>query len=205
MRKLLAALVILIGLAIAASAVWMYKGRDISLFVDRHGTNEVSSEPVNSVRYEGTGAGGILNVNSIPLGLNTTVPPLQSPSIGSTKDGKLGLASGGKVFALGQLPTGSDDASEVLATVPEPGDEANLVVEKSKLSWPAAFNLNFMTGVSPSWKRNSYQRLTWTKPNGSKLLLVWRYEQNFDQANGWTSPTMMRDGETGLIKIEIMP
>jgi hypothetical protein len=38
-----------------------------------------------------------------------------------------------------------------------------------------------------------------------KLEMVWRYEQNFDQANGWTSPTMMREGETGLVEIEIKP
>ena len=205
MRKLLVALVILILVAVGAGVAWVYKGRDISLFVDRHGTNEVSSEPVSAVRYEGGGTGGILHVNSIPLGLNTTVPPLQPPSIGSTKEGKLGLASGGKVFPLGKLPGGNDDTSETLATAPEEGDQARLAVAHSKVSWPTPFSLNFITGVSPSWKRHSYQRLTWTKPNGAKLEMIWRYEQNFDQANGWASPTMMRDGETGLIKIEITP
>ena len=205
MRKLLSLVVILIVVAIAAGGVLIYKGRDISLFVDRHGTNEVSAEPVGSVRYEGNGTGGILHANSVPLSLNTTVPPLQPPSIGSTKDGKLGLASGGKVFPLGKLPSGNDDTSETLATQPEEGDNARLATGHSKVSWPTPLSLNFMTGVSPSWKRHSYQRLTWTKSNGSKLEMVWRYEQNFDQANGWTSPTMMREGETGLIKIQITP
>ena len=205
MRKLLIALVILIVVAIAAGAGWVYKGHDLSLLVDQYGTNETSSEAVTSVRYEGNGAGGILQVNSIPMSLNPTVPPLQPPSIGSTKDGKLGLASGGKVFPLGKLPADNDDTSGTLAVQPEEGDQARLIIAHSKLSWPTPFDLNFMTGASPSWRRHSYQRLTWTKPNGSKLEMVWRYEQNFDKGNGWTSPTMMREGETGLVKIEITP
>ena len=205
MRKLLGAVVVLVVLTIAAGAVWIFKGHDISLFVDRYGTNETYSEPVSGVRYEGSGTAGILHVNSIPLSLNTTVPPLQPPSIGSTKDGKLGLASGGKVFALGSLPKSADDTSEMLAAVPDAGDQARVSLEHSKVSWPTPFGMNFMTGVSPSWKRHTYQRLTWTKPNGKKLHMLWRYEQFFDKANAWTSPTMTREGETGLIKIEITP
>jgi hypothetical protein len=205
MRKLLFTLVILIVVAVGAGAAWIFKGREFSLYLDRHGPVEISSDPVTTVRYEGTGAGGILQVNSTGLSLNNAVPPLQAPSIGSTKDGKLGLASGGKVFPLGKLPAGNDDTLEALATAPEEGDQARLVMAHSRLSWPTPFSLNFMTGASPSWKRHSYQRLIWTKPNGSKLEMLWRYEQNFDQANGWTSPTMMHDGETGLIKIEITP
>ena len=205
MRRLLALFVILILVTIGTGAAWIYKGRDISLFVDRHGTNEISSEPVTAVRYEGNGTGGILHVNSIGLSLNNPTTPLQPPSIGSTKDGRLGLASGGKVFPLGKLPGDNDDAAETLATQPEEGDQARLTLAHSKLSWPTPFSLNFMTGASPSWKRHSYQSLIWTKPNGLKLKMVWRYEQNFDQTNGWTSPTMMRDYQTGLVKIEITP
>jgi hypothetical protein len=205
MRKLLLALVILIVIAIGFGAAWISKGREISLHLDRRGTIEISSDSVTTVRYEGTGAGGILQVNSTGLSLNNPVPPLQAPSVGSTKDGKLGLASRGKVFPLGKLPAGNDETSETFTTAPEEGDRARLVMAHSKLSWPTPFSLNFMTGVSPSWKRHSYQKLIWTKPNGSKLEMLWRYEQNFDQTNGWTSPTMMREGETGLIKIEITP
>jgi hypothetical protein len=205
MRKILIAVVLLILVVIALGAAWIYKGRDISLFVDRYGTNEVSSEPVKSVRYEGNGTGGILHVDSIALSLNHTVPPLSPPSVGSTKNGDLGLASSGKVFPLGPLPKTSDDASDVLATTPGQGDHALVSIERGKLSWPSPVSLNFVTGISPSWKRHSYQRLTWTKPNGGKLEMQWRYEQNFDPVNGWSSATMMRDGETGLIKIDITP
>ena len=142
-------------------------------------------------------------MNDTSLSLNTAVPPLDPPSVGSTKDGKLGLAVGGKVFPLGSLPKENDDATDALTAVPDAGDETRLSLGHSKLSWPTTFDLNFMTGSSPSWKRHAYQKLSWAKHNGSKLEMLWRYDQHYDAANGWTSPTMIREGESGLVKIEI--
>ena len=205
MRKVFFILGTLILVMVAAAAVWIFRGPRIALYVDEFGTVEVSSEPVRFIRYEGNGSGGVLYANDTPLSLNSAVPALQPPSVGSTKDGKLGLASGGKVFPLGKLPANIDDMSQAMAAPPDPGDEARVSVGHSKLSWPTPLALNFMTGSSPSWKRHSYQRLTWAKPNGTKLDMLWRYEQNFDAANGWTTPTLTRDGATGLVKIEIQP
>jgi hypothetical protein len=205
LRKLLAAIFVIVLLASAAGTIWLLKGRQISRFIDRHGIAITSSEEIRSVRYEGNGAGGVLYVNQTALGLNTVVPPLQPPSVGSSKDGKLALAAGGKVFPLGLLPKQDDNATDVLSAVPDPGDDAQIRIGHSKLGWPTTFDMNFMTGASPSWKRHSYQRLSWTKSNGMKLEMLWRYEQNYDTANGWTSPTMIREGESGLIKIEIKP
>jgi len=65
--------------------------------------------------------------------------------------------------------------------------------------------MNFMTGASPSWKRHTYQRLSWTKSNGAKLEMLWRYEQHFIGVNGWTSPTMTHENQTGLVMVEISP
>jgi hypothetical protein len=205
MRKVLVALLLLIVLGAAAGALCIFKGKQLSTFVDRHGITEEKSEQIKFARYEGNGSGGILHVNESSLSLNDAVAPLRPPSVGSTKDGKLGVAAEGKVFPLGRLPQEIDNMDEALAAAPEPGDDARIILGHSRLSWPTPFNINFMTGHSPSWKRHSYQRLTWTKPNGHKLEMLWRYEQNFDQANGWTSATMTREGETGLVKIEIKP
>jgi hypothetical protein len=47
--------------------------------------------------------------------------------------------------------------------VPDPGDDVSLVVSRSVISWPAPFELNFMTGAAASWKRNLYYRLRWKK------------------------------------------
>jgi hypothetical protein len=205
MRKLLLIIAILIALAIGTAALWIFKGPKISLLVDKYGITESSSEEVHSIRYEGTGTGGVLHANEVWLSLNEVVPPLKIPSVGSTKDGKLGLAYGGKVFPLGQLPQSGDDAADVMVAAPDNGDDGRVIIGHSKLSWPTPFGVNFMTGYSPSWKRHSYQRLNWTKANGMKLEMVWRYEQYFDSVNRWTSPTMTKEGETGLINIEITP
>ena len=204
MRKVLFTFIFLILLVVGIAAVWIFQGPKITLCVDRYGITETASEPITSVRYEGDGTGGVLHINQVLLSLNSSVPPLQPPSIGSTKDGKLGLATGGKVFPLGELK-GAGDESDQLATVPDNGDDARIVLGHSKVSWPTPLEMNFATGASPSWKRHTYQRLSWTKSNGAKLEMLWRYEQHFLGANGWTSPGMTRENQTGLVKVDISP
>ena len=205
MRKILLTLLLLILLAASIALLWISKGKEISNLIDGYRTVETRSEQIRSVSYEGTGTGGVLNVNEILLSLNDAVAAVAAPSIGSTKDGKLGLASGGKVFPLGQLTKESEESTTRLTATPDNGDDARIVVGHSLVSWPTPFDLNFMTGASPSWRRHSYQKLVWNKPDGMKLEMLWRYEQYYDRTNGWTSPTMTRAGETGLIKIAIKP
>jgi hypothetical protein len=73
------------------------------------------------------------------------------------------------------------------------------------LSWPTPFDINFMTGHSPSWKRNLYYALDWRKASGQRLEMVWHYEQYFYPGDGWTSGFMIREGATGLIRVKISP
>src|SRR5262249_34099515 len=84
--------------------------------------------------------------------------------------------------------------------VPEPGDAVAFVAERSLLAWPTPLDLNFMTGHSPSWKRNVYYRLSWRKPSGATLDLVWRYQQWVYDGAGGASPAMPEQGATGLIR-----
>ena len=206
MRKILLGLVIVILLTIGLGAVWIFQGPRISEYLDRNGISETASEKVTSVRYEGSGNAGVLHANQVLLFLDTVVPPAQPPSIGSTKDGKLGVAAGGKVFPLGPMSANTDESSEILTAAPDQGDQVTITLGHSRLSWPTPFDFNFMTGASPSWRRYAYQRLTWTKPNGSKLQMLWRYEQPYyGGTDGWGSPTMIHDGLTGLIQVEITP
>jgi hypothetical protein len=46
-------------------------------------------------------------------------------------------------------------------------------------------------------------RLTWKKQNSAKLDMLWRYEQYFYSTDGWASGFMMREGSTGLIRVDI--
>jgi len=198
-RKFLITVAILVGCFAAVLAIWIFGGRQVSLFIDRYRTIETASERVNSISYEGSGTGGILRVNDLALSLNGTNGP--SPNIGSTKDDQLALAAGGKVFAFG--PPRSE--AENLVASPPAGDDASVTIQHSILSWPTSFDFNFMTGQSPSWKRHIYYRLLWKKPSGAALQMLWRYEQYFYPANGWGSGFMTREGSTGLVEVDIRP
>ncbi len=199
MRKILITLGILIAFVVSVLAVWIFGGRQISLFLDRFGTIETASNRVKSLVYEGDGTGGILHINDLNLSLNDRNGP--APSIGTTKNDQVGLANGGKVFAFG--PARSE--VENLAVVPSADDDASIEIRRSILSWPTPFDFNFMTGQSPSWKRHLYYRLLWKKPSGAKLEMLWRYEQYFYPGKGWASGFMIHEGSTGLIQLDISP
>ena len=199
MRRILITLAILVVCIATVSATWIFRGRQISLFIDRFGTVETASARINSITYEGSGTGGILHINDLALGLNDKNGP--TPNIGSTKDGQLALAAGGKVFVFG--PPRSE--AENLAAVPPASDDALIAFRRSFLSWPTPFDLNFMTGHSPSWKRHLYYQVRWHKQNGAKLEMLWRYEQYFYPGDGWAGGFMTREGSTGLIRVNIQP
>jgi hypothetical protein len=202
MRRILILFAIVAAGAAALAAAWIFRGREISSSIDRYWTTEIRSAPIQSIAYQGTGTGGILIANDISLSLNDVRPGL-SLSVGSTKDNQLALASGGKVFPFGPLTSTSDNAGDQLATRPPPGDQALLVIRHSILSWPTPFDLNLMTGQSPSWKRHFYYEIRWRKSSGANLEMVWRYEQFFYPGNGWASGFMTREGSTGLIRLDI--
>jgi len=199
MRKVLIILAILVLFIVAVLAIWIFGGRQVSLFIDRFGTIEIASTRINSIAYEGGGTSGILIVNDLRLSLNDINPKI-ALSIGSTKDDQFALASGGKVFAFGPLGSTADTAAD-LAAVPQAGDDATFVTRHSALSWPTPFDFNFMTGQSPSWKRHMYYQLRWKKPSGATLEMLWRYEQYF--YSSWGSGFMTREGSTGLIRVDI--
>jgi len=197
MRKILITLAVFIAVVIAFLATWIFYGHQILLLLDRFGTIEMSSARINSIAYQGNGTGGSLHVNDLELSLNDKNGP--APSIGTTKNDQLALADRGKVFALGPVRT----EAENLATVPPAGDDASIEIRRSILNWPTPFEINFMSGHSPSWKRHLYYRVRWKKSSGATLEMLWRYEQYFYPGNGWASGFMTRQGSTGLIEVEI--
>ena len=197
MRKILITVAVLIDVVIVFLATWIFYGHQISLFLDRFGTIEMTSGRINSIVYQGNGTGGIFHVNDLELSLNDRNGP--APSIGTTKNDQLALAERGKVFAFGPVRT----EAENLATVPPAGDDASIEIRRSILNWPTPFETNFMTGHSPSWKRHLYYRVRWKKSSGTNLEMLWRYEQFFYPGNGWTSGFMTRKGSTGLIRVDI--
>jgi hypothetical protein len=194
MRKVLIALLIIVVLAM----LWLWRGRDLSMLVDRFRLIEASSRPIKNISYEGSGMGGVLRVDDLDLSLNAVVLGGAQPSVGTTKDNQLALSFNGKVFPFGALAGGDN-----LATTVPADDIASVSVQHSALSWPNFFETNWMTGNSPKWKRHTYQKLTWKKSTGAKLEMLWRYEQYFYAQDHWTEALMTRPGATGLIRVEI--
>ena len=195
MRKVLIILLIIVALAV----LWLWRGRDLSTVVDRFKTIETSSRPIAEISYQGSGSGGVLRLADVDLTLDETVFDGPKPNVGMTKDGQLALSFRGKVFPFGPaLPQDDKLAAKV------PGDDtATIAIEHSALAWPNFFEINFMTGNSPKWKRYIYRRLTWEKPSGAKLEMLWRYEQFFYQNDRWLEAFMVRPETTGLIRVEI--
>jgi hypothetical protein len=194
MRKLVFVLLIVI---VTMSTLWLWRGRDLSMLIDRFELIETSSRPIKTLAYEGNGTGGILHVEDLDLGLNEL--GTAQPSIGTTKNDQLALSFGGKVFPFGPTQSGT----ESLVTATPSGDVATISLQHSPIGWPNFFEINFMTGKSPSWKRHIYQKLVWKKPTGTKLEMLWRYEQYFYPEDRWTEAFMTRPGSTGLIRIDI--
>jgi hypothetical protein len=202
MRRIIIPFVIVVLCIALLAVLWILRGREISSFIDHYWTVEIRSAPIQSIGYEGSGTGGILIANDISLSLNDVRPGL-SVSVGSTKDNQLALASSGKVFPFGPLTSNSENSGDELATRPPAGDQAFLVIRHSVLSWPTPFDLNLMTGQSPSWKRHIYYEIRWKKSSGPNLEMLWGYEQFFYPGNGWASGFMTREGSTGLIRVDI--
>jgi hypothetical protein len=203
MRKFLITLLILVLLIIGVGSAWIFGGRQTSLMLDRFTTVQAAVTPVEVVSYEGSGTGGILYVNDTALSLSAPAPQNPSPEIGTTEDGRLALSFNKKVFPFGPLQTAAGGGDEKLAAARPKDDQAFLAFRHSALAWPTPFDFNFMSGQSPSWKRHQYYHLTWTKPSGAKLEMLWRYEQYFYPGQGWTTGLMTRQGETGLIRVNI--
>src|SRR5947199_3735912 len=91
MRKILITLAILVLFVIATSALWIFRGRQVSLFVDRFRTIEISSAKISSITYEGSGTGGILVANDLKLSVKDPAANL-SRSISTSKDKRFDMA-----------------------------------------------------------------------------------------------------------------
>jgi hypothetical protein len=195
MRKILIVSLIILALVV----LWLWRGRDLAPLVDRFKTIETSSRPIDTITYQGDGTGGVLRVGGVGLTLDETTLTEAKPNVGTTKDGQLALSFAGKVFPFG--PTVSQD-DKLAANVPS-GERATISIEHGVLAWPNFFEVNYMSGNSPKWKRYIYRRLTWTKSDGAKLGMLWRYEEFFYQNDGWVGAFMNRPPATGLIRVEI--
>ncbi len=164
--------------AIVAVIVWVFAARSISIFLDRIQTRQLTSQPVTQFRLDGGHtlefAGvrhSILNAQYLPSGL----------SVKLTAQNRFAFTYKGAHFS----------------GVPDPGDTLTYITEQSYMSWPTPFEMNFMTGYAPTWRRHLYCRLIWIKLSGAKMHIVWRYKQGFYNVDGWR-PEKIESGMEGF-------
>src|SRR3954468_19829069 len=194
MRKI-ALIVLLLGLI---AAVAFHERRNIVLLVDQRYTVQTSTQSLKTISYEGNGNGGLLHLDDQTVSLNEMAQGVPHPRIGTTKQGELAITVGGQIFPFGH----ATEADTLSAAVPS-GDEATLEIRRSVLSWPNPFEVNWMTGNSPRWKRFRYQHLVWKKADHSELEMLWRFEQFYYAQDGWVDGWMTNPGSTGLIRVRI--
>jgi hypothetical protein len=209
------------GVAVVAlAALWLVTARWCSLLIDHVYTVPLATLPSTPVGWDGAflqfgsdaqGAYGPKGWDGPDLGKGAHVLELTGPGPSYQQaaaaevdaNHRLVVSAGGRSLALGPR-TGALPGAEgpVPAFSADPGDKTSMTIERSWLSWPTPFDLNFMTGQSSSWRRHLYYRLSWKKASGARLDMLWRFEQGFDAVNGWKSAGG-GESPTGLIRVDI--
>lgn len=191
--------------ALVSPLSWFFTSRWCALLADQFYTPRLAVLQANPIGWNGTwlqlGAslphlagppawsGPGLARGGHMLDLNGPPGPDYQPiaDLRVDADGRLVLHKDGRSFVFGPragyLGEG-DDAVPAFAA--EPGDSTSAVIDCSLLSWPAPYQVNWMTGYTPSWQRYFYYRLLWRKASGARLDIVWRHRQDYDPVNGWT-------------------
>src|SRR5436853_2015319 len=127
MRKILIVLLLVLALA----TIWLWRGRDLSMLVDRFHLIEANSRSIKTLVYEGNGTGGILRVDDLDLRLNELAFARAQPNIGTTKDNQLALSFEGKVFPFGP----AEEESGKLRVATPSVDIATFATEHSAIPW----------------------------------------------------------------------
>jgi hypothetical protein len=201
MRRIFFRIAILIVALALLLSLWVFAGRGFSLFVDQIATGHEQSQSIDRVTYSGDALGGTLGIAGASFstaGRDLKPFPL---TLHENPQHQFDISFHGKSFLLGPVSLNGSEFRIAQGS----GDKVSFDTRRSLLSWPTPFEVNFMTGHSPSWKRNLYYILDWRKPSGQRLQMTWRYEQYFYPNDGWASGFMTREGATGLIRVDISP
>jgi hypothetical protein len=184
---------------LAVAIVWLAAGRHVALLLDGLVTGRAASLPADPLLYDG--GGFVIGGKSITFAGTNNLRGDLAASIDSS--GRVVLSAGRNAFLMGVLITASPSGRPDFQFKPEPGDEVSFTVSKSLLPWPTPFEFKMLGGSSPWWKQYVYYRLTWKKPSGAQLEMLWRYEREWYSGTGWTEPQMMWNSQTGLQSVTI--
>ena len=181
--------------------VWLAAGRRISLMLDRLITGRAVSLSLEPLVYTGGG----FDIARKEMTFADT-HNLRDDNLDARLDasGRVVLTTGQQTFVMGPLTTPSPLGRPDYYFRPEPGDQVTFTASKSLLPWPTPFEFKILGGTSPWWRQYVYYRLTWKKPSGAQLEMLWRFERQYYSATGWTEPTMTwMNTQTGLASVII--
>jgi hypothetical protein len=191
---------LVIGLALGL--IWVMAGRQFTLLLDRFMTIGHASLPVGPIQYDGGG----FAIGQFQMTFGSIDNLRFDLYLNSDHLNRVVLSSGGQSFVLGPRTNPVDPSGRPeIDFTPEAGDELIFIRARSPLPWPTPFEFNIMIPHSPWWKRYVYYRLLWKKHSGARLEMLWRYEQQYYAASGWSQPAMMWNSQTGLLRIDIRP
>lgn len=183
---------------LALLLTWLAAGRYLVTLLDQITLTTVERRNLEHLLY----TDGVLDLAGTHVDFyNSTYTPLAELSL--SPSGQVILKSGEKQFLLGPgsvLP--ESHGWPKFEFTKDAGDQALCTIEQSRIAWPTPFEMNFMTGHSPAYKRNAYVRLRWTKRNGAKLHILWKTEQLYYRQDGW-SPRRIEAMVDGLTEINI--
>jgi hypothetical protein len=152
---------------------WLFAGRQIALFLDRFVTLRVESLQLSPLGHDVAN----LRIGEVSLPLTGTDNQRFNPSVLTDSQNRLVLSKGGLSFTLGPRLSAPDPAGRPdIKFASEQGNELSLELKRSTLSRPTPFEINFLGGSTPWWRRHLYYRLEWKKHSGAKLDMLWRFE-----------------------------
>jgi hypothetical protein len=191
-------LVIFVLLAVS----WMWAGRALALALDRVVPFPVRPLAVSPLSYHGS--------EFLIGGESLTITKLDNQNadlqLATDLQNRVVLSMGRDAFVLGPRTNPVNPNGPLIVDfVADPGDQVLLSAHESLLGWPNPFEINWLGGSVPRWKKYIYYRLVWTKPSGARLAMRWRYQRDYYVGKGWTSPLMKYDSRTGLQSVEILP
>jgi hypothetical protein len=184
---------------IGVAGVWLFAGRQLVLLLDCIATGPAEALPVGAYVYWPPS----LKIGDAKMYLSG----LDGNSVNIRYDvdaaGRLNLRALGKAFPLGtRIGPPPADGRPDIPFAADDGDEVVFSRDRSLIAWPTPFEMNWMTGHSPSWRRNLYYRLHWHKGSGESFDLVWRLEEGLYRDEGWSEASRL--GTTGLIDYSII-
>jgi hypothetical protein len=181
--------------AVCLIIVLLRAGRQISIFLDQFITLRLKTLPVSPLEYQGAS----LRIGDVSLPLIRTDNVNFYLTACTDSQNRLVISHGGQSFTFGPRLTPPDPRGRSeIKFASEPGDEITLEFRRSVITRPTPFEFNFLM-QTPWWRRYLYYHLEWKKPSGTKLDMLWRYEQQYYSGKGWNEGYMMYDFSTGLV------